>query len=63
MLSRYMPKRKEVHLKKLIKGGEAEKEPEIQVHHLFIDLISGVENTAYCLILAFKLDTWNCNGR
>jgi hypothetical protein len=32
VLTRYMPKRKEVHLKKLIKGGDdAHKEPEIQV--------------------------------
>jgi len=31
-LSRYMPKKKEVHLKKLIKGGEDAKEHDHQVH-------------------------------
>jgi hypothetical protein len=32
VLSRYMPKKKEVHLKKLIKSGDEEKETEVQVY-------------------------------
>jgi hypothetical protein len=40
VLSRYMPKKKEVHLKKLIKSGEEEKETEVQVYLNCTNLIN-----------------------
>jgi hypothetical protein len=59
VLSRYMPKKKEVHLKKLIKSGdEDEKETEVQVHLNCTVLISGIQKKTYCLSLAFQFDHW-----
>jgi len=62
-LSRYMPKKKEVHLKKLIKGGEDAKEHDHQVRSVnFMPSHSPLGNTGrkgptHCLLLAFQFDT------
>ena len=54
-----MPKRKEVHLKKLIKGGEESHKGEQPVCCFSYNLMEGIKNAAYRVILALEPDTWN----
>jgi len=60
-----MSKKKEVHLKKLIKGGENAEQHHHQVRP--VNLIpsplplgnKGIKGPTHCLLLAFKLDNWD----
>ena len=48
-----MPKKKEVHLKKLMNAAEeSDKEPEAKVKPAFMYLIIGIERETDCVVLA-----------